>query len=442
VRFLILAGALGLGVLVAGCDSSGYPEHLRYPERADLLVKGAKAIDIRKPLPPPGHIEENIVEAATGPKGKEYFEAVVNPKEASAEFRKELQQTLREIFGTPARPTIEPTASKSASEEAQAAVEENKKVYDKALAEGLDNFGAKPEDVDTLQLDDRTLRKGSELYRRHCLHCHGVVGDGRGPTGPWVHPHPRDYRQGLFKFISTALDVKGVRRPRREDLLRTLSKGIDGTSMPSFGVLPQKELEQLASYVIHLSVRGQVEYESLWAAVKAEATVNEVGMKAFAYQKTGEVLAQWAASNAKGPTAPPAYPLDDNDKAAVQASIRRGHQLFLGKAICITCHFDYGRQSAYRYDEWGTLVRPRNLTEGAYRGGRRPIDLFWRVSGGIIPSNMSQLPAGMTDQEVWDLINFVQHLPYPAMLPEDVRDKVYGPAEPGKKAHVARVGHP
>ena len=52
---------------------------------------------------------------------------------------------------------------------------------------------------------------------------------------------------------------KGVRRPRRDDLIRTLSKGIDGTSMPAFGLLPLKEIEQLASYVVHLSIRGEVE---------------------------------------------------------------------------------------------------------------------------------------------------------------------------------------
>ena len=34
---------------------------------------------------------------------------------------------------------------------------------------------------------------------------------------------------------------------------------------------------------------------------------------------------------------------------------------------------------------------PRNLREGSYRGGRRPIDIFWRVSAGIAGTPM---PAG------------------------------------------------
>ncbi len=44
---------------------------------------------------------------------------------------------------------------------------------------------------------------GYALYRRHCLHCHGVSGAGDGPTAPFLYPRPRDYRKGLFKFTST-----------------------------------------------------------------------------------------------------------------------------------------------------------------------------------------------------------------------------------------------
>ena len=40
-------------------------------------------------------------------------------------------------------------------------------------------------------------------YREHCAHCHGVTGDGMGPTAAFLNPYPRDYRPGVFKFKST-----------------------------------------------------------------------------------------------------------------------------------------------------------------------------------------------------------------------------------------------
>ena len=59
-----------------------------------------------------------------------------------------------------------------------------------------------------------------------------------------------------------------------------------------------------------------------------------------------------------------------------------------------------------------------------YRGGRRPVDLYWRVRGGIPPADMP-VNNSLTDEQVWDLVTFIRNLPYPAMLPEDIRKDVY-----------------
>ena len=71
---------------------------------------------------------------------------------------------------------------------------------------------------------------GYALYRRNCLHCHGVSGAGDGPTAPFLYPTPRDYRRGIFKFTSTPY----MKPPHRDDLRRTIKNGLHGTSMPSF----------------------------------------------------------------------------------------------------------------------------------------------------------------------------------------------------------------
>lgn len=434
VRFLILLGSVFAGTLALGCSGSRYPKYVQYPPRSDLIVKKAETTDVSK-LPPPGDLEKGIADASKmGKNGEKAALETTDPTRISKAERDELQDALLTLFGTPHSPSLEPSDNDTNSTELYT------RAYGTAKQEAAN---ITDDDVENLLLDRKTLAKGSELYRRHCLHCHGVAGDGRGPTAPWVHPHPRDYRQGTFKFISTAIvDAQGKifsqRKPRRDDIYRTLEKGIDGTSMPAFGLMPKAELDLLVSYVIHLSIRGETEKEVLLKATPASSgssdlvlsTSTEIkdagGVKNFAYKQACATLMAWAASNKEKVNTPPAYPYDDNDKGAIAGSIQRGYDLFLGKGICITCHYDFGRQSPYRYDEWGTLVRPRNLTENVYRGGRRPLDLYWRLSGGISGSGMSALPQGLSEQNVWDLINFVQHLPYPAMLPDDVREKVYG----------------
>jgi len=44
----------------------------------------------------------------------------------------------------------------------------------------------------------------------------------------------------------------------------------------------------------------------------------------------------------------------------------------------------------------------------------------------------------LTPAEYWDLIHFVQALPYPKMLPEDVRKKVYGDSDKVSDSRASR----
>ena len=80
-------------------------------------------------------------------------------------------------------------------------------------------------------------------------------------------------------------------------------------------------------------------------------------------------------------------------------------------------HSDYGRQAKFKVDAWGTLVRPNNFTTGVFRGGRRPADIYHRIHSGIAGSNMTPFgnPATMSSNSIWDMVEFVQALSYPAM---------------------------
>ncbi|HZY88981.1 MAG TPA: c-type cytochrome [Gemmataceae bacterium] len=390
---------------LCGCGEGKYPADLTYPLRTDLIYVEPPTVNPQPFFPSrPGHLDQDIA-TINERKGK-----TLDPAKLAGDDRAALRGKLKELFGTPAAPKVE------AGDDDKAAVEK-------------------------LQLTPETLAAGSMLYRRHCLHCHGLDGDGRGPTGPWVSPHPRDYRQGKFKFMSTALAV-AIRKPRREDLVRTVRTGIDGSSMPSFSLLTEKELDQVVSYVIHLSLRGEVEFDTMKNILTNNGKDNleggEIGEHCDARLKL--FLAGWAKSDKVEEPRP--YPYKDDQ---LPESIQRGYALFTntqGAASCIGCHLDYGRQVPFRYDDWGTLVRPANLTTGVYRGGRRPIDLFWRIKLGVPPSQMPAADLKRDDakgtDEYWDLVNFVQALPYPQMLPENIRKRIYPePTAPTKGEHAS-----
>ena len=87
----------------------------------------------------------------------------------------------------------------------------------------------------------------------------------------------------------------------------------------------------------------------------------------------------------------------------------------VGKDTCVTCHKDYGRQSTFRFDEWGTYSKPANFTLGNFRGGHRPVDIYHRIHSGIPSSGMIAFGTLLTPNQIWDLVNFVRVLGSPTM---------------------------
>jgi len=298
------------------------------------------------------------------------------------------------------------------------------------------------------------------LYREHCAHCHGITGDGAGPTAAFLNPYPRDYRKGWFKFKSTPIGI----RPTHDDLKKIVLEGIPGTAMPSFKLLPDLEVEALVHYVKYLSIRGETERALLRASMELnndQVVLPVLAEGASPEQKTfhddQKVIVTDAVAQIVGDWTRPAEVMTDA-AAEVQArpemtpaelaeSRKRGQALFYGFAQCIKCHGEsaLGDGQTTDYDEWtkefigdgknlqlvaefenaGLLpprhIIPRNLRLGVYRGGRRPLDLYWRIRNGIegvpmpaVTMKLGDDPAakGLTPADVWDIVNYVQSLPY------------------------------
>ncbi len=79
-------------------------------------------------------------------------------------------------------------------------------------------------------------------------------------------------------------------------------------------------------------------------------------------------------------------------------------------------------------DEWQNPLRPANLLDGTYKGGRRPIDLYWRIAKGINGVKMPAHAGLLTDDQIWDVINFILVLPEdPTLLPESLPSPASSP---------------
>ena len=373
----LLATAAALAVL-PGCGGCGkkneYPSTLTFPPRADRLV--LKLPDKPAPALNDPFKREQEIAALDALGGK-----TLDPAAVSEADRAALNALVKETFGTPAAPT---------------------------LAGGGDV-------AKRLKLSDAHLVEGGKLFLRHCLQCHNHTGDGRGTSGATI-PFPRDYRQGQFKF--TTGNDSG--KPRRADLLRTLADGLKGTPMPSFGLLQEGERDLLAGYVVYLAVRGQFEFEAFRGLAEGKHIGADDTLKA--------ILAEWEKAEATPPL--PAEPPGEEPGSPAHAdAVRRGFARFTEKAdnACVSCHGEFGRKPVLRYDVWGTVAKPADLTQNnVFKGGGRPEDVYARVRFGIPAVGMPAHPK-LTDREVWDVVRFVRAVPYRVQLPDDVRNVVYPP---------------
>ncbi len=254
--------------------------------------------------------------------------------------------------------------------------------------------------------------EGRGLFQKHCVVCHGVTGDGRGPTGAIQSPYPRDYRMGVFKFKSTPRGVK----PTKEDIAKLIRHGIGGTAMIKIPELTDDDIVALVDYVIYLSWRGELERQAIDGAmfdgviedggriintefaekirgnealettmkeaeeadeatlsddVKAELAKYEQYQEDWEYAEDyvadiGDAWLEAADEVLEVPDPPADLPVAENyedvvkyshgdQSADFKASVERGQKLFVGKlAACNKCHGDEGLGNGQTtdYDDW------------------------------------------------------------------------------------------
>jgi mono/diheme cytochrome c family protein len=240
------------------------------------------------------------------------------------------------------------------------------------------------------------LKRGAEVYSRYCVQCHGVTGDGNGAAATYLIPRPRNYLPGIFKFTSTTYGSK----PLKEDLLRTVRRGIRGTSMPAFYLLPPNDLDAVVEYVLALTRRGELE-SKLADQAEFEEQVDERQVPQLAEQ----VLGPWRIARSK--VVYPSAPMPEFKRS----NIDEGKAAFLSIG-CSKCHGDDGRgmmASNVGTDAWGNPTKAADLTSGMLRGGTEPLDIYRHIDAGINGTPMPSFHETLKEkpETAWNLVAYV-----------------------------------
>jgi len=108
--------------------------------------------------------------------------------------------------------------------------------------------GQEPKEGDNLGIPRlipaHTLNIGHEVYVNYCMQCHGLSGEGNGPAAQGMNPPPRNFTQGIFKFVSG----KSGDLPSDADLIKTIRYGLRGTHMLPWDI-SQERLEAVVQYI-------------------------------------------------------------------------------------------------------------------------------------------------------------------------------------------------
>lgn len=294
----------------------------------------------------------------------------------------ETQQMVTQMFGSLGKEKFPTAADLFASDE-------EKEEYDEFSFAGA--------------VERNQLAKGGELYRKHCTICHGLNGNGRGPSYASGTPYPRDYRAGKFKFKNS---VKG-QKPLVEDITRVIKNGIPGTIMGKINELQNDDdIAAVADYVIYLSARGEAEREILKTAAfdldlfeehilpsANEDEDIEADLAGLVDEVLMDVFFSWddAESEVEAMEIPEAFANQGSEEW--NTLVAAGLEVYKSKTgACFTCHDKAGEGPPREplYDEWSKewtsaiQIDPKDFQSQipyVARGARPPKELTARLFG-------------------------------------------------------------
>lgn len=243
----------------------------------------------------------------------------------------------------------------------------------------------KVEEPDLRELAQNTALsgEGQALFKTNCARCHGDNGEGNGPQSVGLNPPPRNYRTETFKYGNDIVSI-----------FNTLRSGSPGTSMPSFALLPTKDLFALAHYVRTLVPNPTVTTEDILAQLPAKLGA-------------GETVPQ-------GPRIPILFAMERMAVPAAEAAevlpmnLRLpGAQVYANN--CAACHGAKGEGRAVDWISVDPYIYSRTAVltnrEATWFNNREAFAglVTHGLPGRVMPGN-----AELTEQEISDLFEFVR----------------------------------
>lgn len=223
--------------------------------------------------------------------------------------------------------------------------------------------------------------QGQKVYDRHCAGCHGYDGDGKGPAAEFLDPKPRNFVKAVYKFRTTPNGYL----PTDEDLMRTLTEGVHGTSMPSWRLLSHAERKAVLEYLKTFGER---------------------------WKDPEEIAPAMALGGA------PAF-VDSPD------SIRKGLPVYANMQ-CASCHGTLGdgvgAVATNLKDHMERPIEPLNFVYNSPKGGDKPEDYFRAFTTGLSGTPMPAYGDGMLNtEERWHLVSYVRALrKYKGKIPAEI----------------------
>ncbi|MFQ5862145.1 MAG: ethylbenzene dehydrogenase-related protein [Candidatus Brocadiales bacterium] len=235
---------------------------------------------------------------------------------------------------------------------------------------------------------------GKAVYEKRCLGCHGEKGDGKGLAAVFLYPKPRDFTAGKFAIRSTPTG----QMPTDDDLLKTLTNGIPGSSMPAFNYIPEDERRNAIAYLKTLAVYYDEEEDETYNLFELRGTPTPIVV----------------------PEPPSFGPETLNKAKAVYDNEQLG---------CVKCHGRLGKgdgpSAAEQVDDWNRPIKVRDFTTGVFKGGGTPKDIYTRFATGLTGTSMPAFSGEqMSDEDRWLVVQYVLSLKDPDVkvvpLPSDL----------------------